>query len=144
MVPEYGPRLAQPSKLDAFKSDEERLRAGVWNARVLPRELRERNYVGGYNILIDWLSTPATQRGSVVLCAPLRPPGEAGTSGLGAPGHSGDGRARTEAARFTFTLGYSRRMVAEVALAPGAGHRRCACMKPRSSRLAECRKRFRY
>jgi hypothetical protein len=43
VVPEYGPRAAQPSKLDAFKPYlEERLRAGVWNARVLWRELRER------------------------------------------------------------------------------------------------------
>ena len=51
-VPEYGPRAAQPSKLDAFKPYlEERLRAGVWNARVLLRELRERNFTGSYTIL---------------------------------------------------------------------------------------------
>jgi transposase len=56
VVPEYGPRPAQPSKLDAFKPYlEERLLAGVWNARVLLRELRERNYAGGYTILTDWL-----------------------------------------------------------------------------------------
>jgi transposase len=56
VAPEYGPRPAQPSKLDAFKPYlEERLRAGVWNARVLLRELRERNYAGGYTILTDWL-----------------------------------------------------------------------------------------
>jgi len=56
VVPEYGPRAAQPSKLDAFKPYlEERLRAGVWNARVLLRELRERNYAGSYTILTDWL-----------------------------------------------------------------------------------------
>jgi len=56
VVPEYGPRAAQPSKLDAFKPYlEERLRAGVWNARVLWRELRERNFTGSYTILTDWL-----------------------------------------------------------------------------------------
>jgi transposase len=45
LAPEYGPRSAPPSKLDAFKPYlEERLRSGVWNARVLLRELRERNY----------------------------------------------------------------------------------------------------
>ena len=56
LAPEYGPRSAPPSKLDAFKPYlEERLRAGVWNARVLLRELRERNYAGGYSILTDWL-----------------------------------------------------------------------------------------
>jgi len=56
LAPEYGPRSAPPSKLDAFKPYlEQRLRAGVWNARVLLRELRERNYAGGYTILTDWL-----------------------------------------------------------------------------------------
>ena len=40
VAPEYGPRPAPPSKLDAFKPYlEERLRAGVWNALVLLREL---------------------------------------------------------------------------------------------------------
>jgi transposase len=44
LAPEYGPRSAPPSKLDAFKPClEEGLRSGVWNARVLLRELRERN-----------------------------------------------------------------------------------------------------
>src|SRR5438552_17106846 len=56
LAPKYGPRSAPPSKLDAFKPYlEERLRAGVWNARVLLRELRVRNYAGGYTILMDWL-----------------------------------------------------------------------------------------
>ncbi len=56
VVPEYGPRSGQPSKLDAFKPYlEERLRAGVWNARVLLRELREQNYTGSHTILTDWL-----------------------------------------------------------------------------------------
>jgi transposase len=56
LAPEYGPRSIPPSKLDAFKPYlEQRLRAGVWNARVLLRELRERNYAGGYTILTDWL-----------------------------------------------------------------------------------------
>ena len=56
VVPEYGPRAAHPSKLGAYKPYlEERLRAGVWNARVLLRGLRERNFTGSYTILTDWL-----------------------------------------------------------------------------------------
>jgi transposase len=40
-TPVYGPRAARPSKLDAFQPYiEERLKAGVWNAKVLLRELR--------------------------------------------------------------------------------------------------------
>jgi len=55
-APVYGPRPAAASKLDAFKAYlEERLKAGVWNAQVLLRELRARGYLGGYTILKDWL-----------------------------------------------------------------------------------------
>ena len=55
-APVYGPRPKQESKLDAFKPYlQERMQAGVWNAQVLLREIRQRNYVGGYTILTDWL-----------------------------------------------------------------------------------------
>jgi transposase len=60
-LPVYGPRAAQPSKLDGFKGYlEQRMQAGVWNGRVLLRELQgmrqsnptvdrgARNRVGGY------------------------------------------------------------------------------------------------
>jgi transposase len=55
-LPVHGPRAKQPSKLDPFQGYlKERMQAGVWNARVLRRELRERNYTGGYTPLTDWL-----------------------------------------------------------------------------------------
>ena len=55
-IPKYGPRPAGASKLDAFKPYlEERLSAGVLNAALLLRELRERSYTGGYAILKDWM-----------------------------------------------------------------------------------------
>ena len=61
--PVYGPRPAQPGKLDAFKPYlEERLKAGVWNAQVLLRELRVRASGGGYGILKDWAVSPARLR----------------------------------------------------------------------------------
>jgi transposase len=54
--PVYGPRPLTASKLDPFKPYlEERMRAGVWNARVLLRELQQRSYAGSYTILADWL-----------------------------------------------------------------------------------------
>jgi transposase len=50
----YGPRPERASKLAAFKpSIEERLKAGVWNAWVLLRELRARGFSSGYPILKD-------------------------------------------------------------------------------------------
>jgi transposase len=55
-VPRYGPRSARPSKLDAHKTYlQDRMKAGVWNAQVLLRELRKLGYQGGYTILKDWL-----------------------------------------------------------------------------------------
>jgi len=39
-VPDYGPRLREPSKLDAHQPYlADRLKAGVWNAQVLLREI---------------------------------------------------------------------------------------------------------
>src|SRR5207253_1508004 len=55
-VPRYGPRAARASKLDAHKPYlQDRMKAGVWNAQVLLRELRKLGYPGGYTILKDWL-----------------------------------------------------------------------------------------
>jgi transposase len=62
-LPTYQERPAPPSKLDSFKPFlEDRLKAGVWNAQVLLRELRERGYNGGYTIL-KRLVAPATRGG---------------------------------------------------------------------------------
>ena len=75
--PEYGPRPKPPSLLDAFKPYlEERLGAGVWNARVLLRELRDRNYTGGYTILTDWLRPQRQAAGAVAVRRFETPPGQ--------------------------------------------------------------------
>jgi transposase len=63
-VPAYGPRAARPSKLDLHKPFlQERLTAGVWNAQVLLREIRQRGYGGGYTIS-EGLAAPATSGGA--------------------------------------------------------------------------------
>src|ERR1700733_426018 len=65
-VPVYGPRAKQPGKLDPFQGYlKERMQAGVWNARVLLRELRERSYTGGYTLLTDWLRPQREAAGTV-------------------------------------------------------------------------------
>ena len=72
-VPVYGPRPKPESKLDPFKEFlQERMRAGVWNAQVLLREIRQRNYAGGYTILTDWLR-PQRESARVVAVRRLRP-----------------------------------------------------------------------
>src|SRR5256884_2307357 len=116
LAPEYGPRSAPPSKLDAFKPYlEERLRSGVWNARVLLRELRERSYSGSYTILTDWLRPQRKEAVSVAVRRFETPPGKQAQVDWGHLGSlSGQGGERALWG-FTITLGYSRRMMAEAA-----------------------------
>lgn len=86
-LPVYGPRPARLSKLDAFKPYlEERLKAGVWNAQVLLRELRARGYAGGYKILKEWLHPQRASAQSVAVRRFETPPGAGGL------GTSGDHR----------------------------------------------------
>jgi transposase len=114
--PVYGARPKAPSKLDAFKPYlRERLRAGVWNGQVLMRELRQRNYQGGYTILKDWLHP---QREAARLVAVRRfetPPGKQAQVDWGHLGTlMGEGE-KLPLWGFTITLGYSRMMMAEAA-----------------------------
>ncbi len=114
--PVYAARPPAVSKLAPFESFlRERLQAGVWNARVLLRELRTRNYKGGYTILTDWLR-PQRQAARVVAVRRFEtPPGKQAQvdwGHLGSLAHAGTERALWG---FTMTLGYSRRMMAEAA-----------------------------
>jgi len=116
-VPVYGPRAAQPGKLDGFQSYlEQRMQAGVWNGCVLLRELRARGYTGGYTILTDWLRP---QRASALVVAVRRfetPPGQQAQvdwEHLGTLEMAGQERKLWG---FAFTLGYSRAMMAAAAL----------------------------
>jgi transposase len=84
--PVYGPRPPAASKLDEFKPYfEERLQAGVRNAQVSRRELRERNYQGGYTILTDWLR-PQRQAAQVVAVRRFETAPRTSAGRLGHPG----------------------------------------------------------
>jgi transposase len=75
--PGYGPRVAVPSKLDPHKAYlEDRLKAGVWNAQVLVRELRQRGYQGGCTILKDWLQPQRTAGMATAVRRFETPPGK--------------------------------------------------------------------
>jgi transposase len=116
--PVYGPRPSRPSKLDSYQSYlEERLKAGVWNARVLLRELRGRGYVGGYTILTDWLRPQ--RRSARVVVAVRRfetPPGRQAQVDWGHLGTIAIDGVERQLWGFTFTLGYSRALMAEATL----------------------------
>ncbi len=114
--PEYGPRPKPPSKLDRYQPYlEERLQAGVWNARVLLRELRERGYDGGYTILTDWLRPKRKMAHTVAVRRFETPPGQQAQVDWG---HLGtvevDGR-QDKLWGFVLTLSYSRMMFAMAA-----------------------------
>jgi transposase len=116
-APAYEGRSSQPSKLEPFKAYlEDRLQAGVWNAQVLLRELRDRGYTGGYTILKDWVHP---QRQAAYATAVRRfetPPAKQAQMDWGHLGYvEGDG-APQKIWGFTMTLGYSRRMWAQAGL----------------------------
>jgi len=116
-VPVYGPRAKQPGKLDPYHGYlKERMQAGVWNARVLQRELRERNYTGGYTLLTDWLRPQREAARTVAVRRFETPPGKQAQVDWG---HLGTVEINGEERKlwgFAITLGYSRTMMAEAAL----------------------------
>ena len=96
---------------------EERLRAGVCgDARVLLRELLERNYAGGYTILTDWLRPQRSAARVVAVRRFETAPGKQAQVDWGHLGTLEMAGHEQKLHCFTFTLGYSRRMVAEAAL----------------------------
>jgi transposase len=115
--PRYGPRHKQPSQLDAFKPYiDQRLIAGVWNAVVLLRELRERGYVGGYTIIKDYLQPKREASRSAAVRRFETPPGRQAQVDWGHLGTIEMASEESKLSGFTFTLGYSRMMMAEAAL----------------------------
>ena len=90
--------------------------AGVWNVCVLLRELRERNYSGGYTILKGWLQPQRKAMRTVAVRRFETPPGKPAQVDWGHLGTLEWEDQERQLWAFTFTLGYSRRMMAEVAL----------------------------
>lgn len=116
-APEYAPRSVPPSKLDDFKPYlAERLKAGVWNAQVLLRELKRNGYRGGYTILKDWLQPQRTEARAVAVRRFETPPGQQAQVDWGHLGHLEAGGKQHRLWGFAITLGYSRRLWAEAAL----------------------------
>jgi transposase len=101
------------SKLEPFKPYlQERLQVGVWNAAVLLREIRERNYGGSYTILTDWLRPQRQQAASIAVRRFETPPGKQGQVDWGHLGSLRQDNREWKLWGFTMTLGYSRRLFA--------------------------------
>lgn len=116
-VPRYGPRPKRAGKLEPFKSYiEERLDAGVWNAAVLLRELREHGYQGGYTSIKDYLQPKREAARAVAVRRFETPPGRQAQVDWGHLGSLEMEGRQHQLWGFTFTLGYSRMMMAEASL----------------------------
>lgn len=115
--PRYGPRQKRPSQLDPFKPYiGERLAAGGWNAVVLMRELRERGYAGGDSTVKEYLQPKREESGAAAVRRFETPPGRQAQVDWGHLGTLQIDGQEYRLSGFTFTLGYSRMMMAEAAL----------------------------
>lgn len=139
--PVYGPRTAEQSKLEAFKPYlRERLQAGVWNARVLLRELRERNYEGGYTILTDWLRPQREQALSTAVRRFETPPGQQAQVDWGHLGSSSAEDRPRQLWGFTMTLATAAGSWPQRQWSRSWAHC-CACTSRRSMSGARCLRR---
>jgi transposase len=115
--PRYGPRPKRPSQLDAFRAYiDQRLAAGVWNAVVLLRELRAEGYGGCYSTVKEYLQPKREEARSAAVRRFETAPGRQAQVDWGHLGSWEMNGERRKLWGFTFTLGYSRMMMAEAAL----------------------------
>jgi transposase len=116
-TPTYTPRAPRPRILDPFKPYlDQRLAAGIWNAAVLLRELRERGYKGGYTILTDYLHPLRQEAHRVAVRRFETPPGKQAQVDWGDLGEISfpDGTKKTLSG-FLMILGCSRALFADIA-----------------------------
>jgi transposase len=121
-TPRYGPRSSTCEKrrrgqiLEPFTNFiDQRLTAGVWNAVVIHRELRERGYGGGYTVVKDYLRPKRREAQAVAVRRFETPPGHQAQVDWGELGvicfPEGE---RKKLYGFVMTLGHSRAMFAGI------------------------------
>lgn len=118
-IPRYGPRQVtecRRGRLLAPFTDyvDQRLSAGVWNAVVLFRELRDRGYSGGYTVVKDYLRPKRREAEAVAVRRFETAPGHQAQVDWGELGviEFPDGSKR-KMYGFVMTLGNSRAMFAD-------------------------------
>ena len=117
-LPRYGPRQPRPTLLQPhIPFLEERLKAGVWNATVLWRELKEKGYTGGYSTVKVFLRPKRCDAHHVAVRRFETPPGQQAQVDWGDLGDITypDG-SKHKLNAFVLTLGYSRAMFCDIAL----------------------------
>ncbi|MDR3405340.1 MAG: IS21 family transposase, partial [Chthoniobacter sp.] len=118
-TPRYGPRVGKKrgSLLTSFEPFiKERLKAGVWNGRVLYRELAQQGYEGKYTIVSDYLRPLRKEAMSAAVRRFETPPGHQAQVDWGELGDITllDGQ-KLLLQGFVMTLGHSRAMFFDIA-----------------------------
>lgn len=116
-TPRYGPRQPRATRLTPYHAFlQERLAAGVWNAVVLLRELKERGYEGGYTAVKDFVRPKRREACTVAVRRFETPPGQQGQVDWGDLGDiTEEDGARQKLYGFVMTLGHSRAMFCDIA-----------------------------
>lgn len=116
-TPVYGPRVPRTKILDPYKSlIDVKLKAGVWNVRVLHRFLAERGYKGGYTTIKDYVQPRRVEANHVAVRRFETEPGRQAQMDWGDLGDiiASDGTKQSISA-FVLALGHSRGMFSDVA-----------------------------
>lgn len=115
-APEYGPRTPPPSILDPYKPYlEERLKAGVWNATVLLRELKGRGFPGQYTVVREFVQVRRKAAKETAVRRFETPAGYQAQVDWGDLGVLEAGGERKRLSGFVLTLGHSRAMFCAIA-----------------------------
>jgi transposase len=115
-TPVYGPRPQRTNQLTAHQDYlAQRLQAGVWNGRVLLRELQARGYQGSYSSLADWVRPQRQEASTIAVRRFETPPGRQAQVDWGHLGSLEEKGEKKQLWGFVYTLGYSRMMTAEAA-----------------------------
>jgi len=116
-TPRYGPRQPRPTLLDAHLPFlEARLKAGVWNAVVLLRELKEQGYTGGYTAVKEFVRPKRNEAHTVAVRRFETPPGKQAQVDWADLGDITDpDGAKHKLNGFVMTLGYSRAIFFDIA-----------------------------
>jgi transposase len=115
-TPRYAPRTPRPTKLDPFHAYlTGRLQAGVWNAKVLLREIQQQGYTGGYTVLKDYLQPKRREAAVLAVRRFETPPGHQAQMDWGHLGEVQSDAGTQKLYGFVLTLGHSRALYADLA-----------------------------
>lgn len=112
-VPSYSPRKRAPSKLEPYKQYiQQRMAEGVWNSRIILRELHQMGYSGSKTILTDFMKPLRSAAKPKAVVRFETKPGEQAQVDFGVFNYQ-DGKVSKRIYSFVMVLSYSRAIYVE-------------------------------